>query len=114
MKRASILLVVLNGNLNEEGRVTGKIFEYLATGNIILGIGSKTSDCAKVINESHAGKMIGFDEQSHIEESVYDYFQQYLNGQLNDTLILDESRLRFTRENLTKDLGSMLDAMISE
>jgi len=49
MLSSDILLVVLNANGNEEHRLTGKVFEYMAAGKPILGIGSKTSDCARVV-----------------------------------------------------------------
>jgi glycosyltransferase involved in cell wall biosynthesis len=114
MKRASMLLVVLNNNLNEEGRVTGKIFEYLATGNQIIGIGSKTSDCANVIHESNAGQMIDFEDQSHMRTFITDCYDKFdPNGTYTD-IDLDESRARFTRENLTKSLAGMLDEMIKK
>lgn len=52
MLNADVLLVVLNANGNEEHRLTGKVFEYLAAEKPILGIGSATSDCARVVGRS--------------------------------------------------------------
>jgi hypothetical protein len=93
-----LLLVILNQNANEEGRVTGKIFEYVATGNRVLGIGSITSDCARVINESESGAMIAFQDEERIYEFIKQSFPCVTNEPLNPRV------MKYSRQSLTDAL----------
>jgi glycosyltransferase involved in cell wall biosynthesis len=105
MMQTQILLVILNQNANEEGRVTGKIFEYVATGNQVLGIGSPTSDCAKVIDNSASGKMISFTNKGRIKEAL---ISLQIQGRLSP---LNEQVMQYSRQNLTVELVRILDEM---
>jgi glycosyltransferase involved in cell wall biosynthesis len=101
-----VLMVILNQNANEEGRVTGKIFEYVATGNKVLGIGSPTSDCAKVIDSCLAGSMIGFKEKDSIKNFLKSSFPVELNKALNEKV------MKYSRKNLTGELIEILNSMV--
>jgi glycosyltransferase involved in cell wall biosynthesis len=98
MLTPQLLLVILNQNANEEGRVTGKIFEYVATGNRVLGIGSVTSDCARVINESESGAMIAFQDEERIYEFIKQSFPCITNEPLNPRV------MKYSRQSLTDSL----------
>jgi glycosyltransferase involved in cell wall biosynthesis len=98
MLTPQLLLVILNQNANEEGRVTGKIFEYVATGNRVLGIGSVTSDCARVINESESGAMIAFQD----EERIYEFIKQSFPCPVNEPL--NPRVMKYSRQSLTDSL----------
>jgi len=98
MLTPQLLLVILNQNANEEGRVTGKIFEYVATGNRVLGIGSVTSDCARVINESESGVMIAFQDEERIYEFIKQSFPCIINEPLNPKV------MKYSRQSLTDSL----------
>lgn len=106
MKAASVLLVILNQNSNEEGRVTGKIFEYLATGNAVLGIGSLTSDCARVIRESGAGRMVAFGDGPGMKHFLQEAFRGNWSGHTGGAPVM-----HFSRKHLTEDLVVLLDSL---
>ena len=73
-KNADLLLLVIPNIENSEGILTGKIFEYLASGNPIIGLGPKNGDAAKIIDQCKAGKFFSRNEQkeisAYIEEQV--------------------------------------------
>ena len=52
MIKARILLLIIPEIENNKGILTGKLFEYLATGNPILNIGPKDGDAATILNEN--------------------------------------------------------------
>ena len=108
MLQTQILLVILNQNANEEGRVTGKIFEYVATGNQVLGIGSPTSDCAKVIDTSGSGEMLSFSNSEGIKSVLLDLQGRGRKNPLN------ESVMGYSRQKLTQELVLILDEMIAK
>jgi glycosyltransferase involved in cell wall biosynthesis len=108
MLTPQLLLVILNQNANEEGRVTGKIFEYVATGNRVLGIGSVTSDCARVINESESGAMIAFQD----EEGIYEFIKQSFPCITNEPL--NPKVMKYSRLNLTNDLCAEVFAEVKK
>jgi len=56
MVDASILLLLLDKNFTMKGRMTGKIFEYLASETTVLGLGSLESDPVAILDEAEAGK----------------------------------------------------------
>jgi glycosyltransferase involved in cell wall biosynthesis len=105
MSMTSLLLVILNQNANEEGRVTGKIFEYVASRKPVLGLGSVTSDCARVIQDTKCGEMIAFNDKARIRSFILDAYEKRLSFTAAD------SAVRYSRQSLTRDLALTLDRL---
>lgn len=61
MINADILLLPLP-KLNATGVLSGKVFEYLATGNFILTIGEKNGDAADLIRTCASGEVYSYDD----------------------------------------------------
>jgi glycosyltransferase involved in cell wall biosynthesis len=105
MSMTSLLLVILNQNANEEGRVTGKIFEYVASRKPVLGLVSVTSDCARVIQDTKCGEMIAFNDKARIRSFILDAYEKRLSFTAAD------SAVRYSRQSLTRDLALTLDRL---
>jgi glycosyltransferase involved in cell wall biosynthesis len=60
--KADVLLLVIPDVPGNEGILTGKLFEYLATGKPILGVGPVEGDAARILNETGNGKMFGYSD----------------------------------------------------
>lgn len=102
---STILLLVIPDVNNGDGIVPGKLFEYLATKNCIISIGSLTSDVAKIITECHAGNT--FDRSD--KESISNYLTKIIQmNQANESLQINEKALsKYSRKfqaNLIKEL----------
>jgi glycosyltransferase involved in cell wall biosynthesis len=54
--QSTILLLVIPEVKNDKGILTGKLFEYLASGKPIICIGPKDGEAAEIISECDAGK----------------------------------------------------------
>ena len=106
MMQCKLLLLPLNRNSSEEGRVPGKIFEYLATGNYILGIGSPTGDSSRILRETKAGIMLSYDDKEGMRKVLADA----LNGTL-DVKGVPHGVDQFSRRNLTLQLVNLLDRL---
>ena len=105
MQKASLLAVFLNQNANEEGRVTGKIFEYLAARRPVIGVGSVTSDCAKVIDKTGIGEMCAFNDGQSMKELILKVYSHFKSG---DIELNAKGAEEFTRESTTRELISLL------
>lgn len=55
---SSLLVLVLTGYKDAEGYMPGKLFEYLATGLPVLGVGPEQGDAANLLREAGAGVML--------------------------------------------------------
>jgi glycosyltransferase involved in cell wall biosynthesis len=80
-KQADLLLLVIPNTEKPEGILTGKLFEYLATGSPIIGIGPPEGDASKIINECQAGRMFGRSEQDEMSKFILKQHQYFVKGQ---------------------------------
>ncbi len=79
MVSADLLLLVIPDVPYNSGILTGKLFEYLATGNTIIGIGPITGDASKIINDCAAGKMFDYNDLDSIVEFLKAAYTQWNN-----------------------------------
>ena len=56
-QNADLLLLVIPDVKKSDGITPGKLFEYMASGNQTIAIGSKESDVNRILNECSAGKI---------------------------------------------------------
>ncbi len=64
--RSSLLLLVIPEVENNEGILTGKFFEYLASRKPILAIGPVKGDLAAIIGETNSGKIFDYADETGI------------------------------------------------
>jgi glycosyltransferase involved in cell wall biosynthesis len=73
MHMADMLLLVIPDMVQNEGIITGKLFEYLAASRPILGIGPLNGDAARVLEKTGAGKMFSYDDHKNISAFILQY-----------------------------------------
>lgn len=100
---ADLLLLILTETKNAKGNIPGKLFEYLATGITILGIGDPMGDTAGIIKENEAGTVIAHHESRAIE----DFLCNQINIGIEDKRIKPVSQ--YSRKSLTQKLTKLLD-----
>ena len=61
MARSTLLLLLIEPFDKAEGMLTGKLYEYLASGRPVLGLGPPRGDAAELLIEAGAGRM--FDQR---------------------------------------------------
>ena len=105
---SQLLLLLINNTANAKGILTGKFFEYLASGRPILGVGPVDGDAAAVLKQTSAGVMVDFDDVEAAKLAIWEYYEQYRAGALQ----VDASSVeQFSRRNLTKELAGLLDGL---
>ncbi len=105
MAGADCLLMSVPRTRQAAGILTGKVFEYLASGPPILATGPVDSDPARLIREGSAGAMFDYDDHKGI--------RAFLDGQYTSGARPDMGRsdylAPFTRQKLAGDLARELN-----
>ena len=78
-KQVDLALLVIPDSPNNEGIITGKIFEYISRQLPVLGIGPLKGDAAFILNETNSGKMYNYDDQLGIAGFIEDQLMRRNN-----------------------------------
>jgi glycosyltransferase involved in cell wall biosynthesis len=104
---SSILLLAIAKTKENRGILSGKLFEYIAAGRPILGIGPPDGDAAAIIKECNAGNMFDYDDLA----GMTNYLQSLINQWKENPdfgFTEKENSKKYTRRNLTKQLFNEL------
>ena len=109
-QKSDALLLFINNTPNAKGVLTGKIFEYMASGRPILCIGPEDGDSARILSETRTGVTAGFDDKSKMKAVILDWMVKHTENQLvaNDT----EAVEKYSRRNLTKEFVKILNGLV--
>jgi glycosyltransferase involved in cell wall biosynthesis len=77
MISADLLLLLLNQAENAKGRIPGKFYEYLRSGNEILSLGPADSDVGAMLGELSAGRCIDYNDLQGIKLFLKNKFNQH-------------------------------------
>ncbi|CAN5621916.1 glycosyltransferase [soil metagenome] len=107
MQHAQLLLLTIESFGADRGMITGKMYEYLASGRPILGIGPADGDAAKLLHEASAGSMLGRDDVDGIAAFLLDQYQSWSRGRTTEGAKSAEVGA-LTRENQSRILAGHL------
>ena len=106
---SQVLLLLVNNAPNAMGILTGKLYEYLASGRPILCIGPEDGDAARLLQETNAGITVGFNDKEKAKEVVKSLYQRYLENNLpNNT---NNGIERYSRKALVGAYVKLLGAI---
>lgn len=104
-QRSRVLLLLVNNTKNAKGILTGKFFEYMASGAPILAIGPVDGDLAKIIHDTNSGLISGFDDEELLKKNIEAYFR-------GETITRNEVAIsKYSRQELTRTLCTLLDRL---
>ncbi|MES2513897.1 MAG: glycosyltransferase family 4 protein [Bacteroidota bacterium] len=106
MTQSPVLLLPLNNTPNNKGVLSGKLFEYLAAGRPIFGIGMPDGDAALILKETGAGTLCDFNDYEGTKIAISDLYQKYKSDQLSVNSVSIE---KYSRESCAKVYASLLD-----
>lgn len=102
MRESSAMLLIIPDHPSNSSIITGKIFEYLASGRPIICLGPKSGDAAGIIRENAAGETFGYGETGLISNFLYKL--------LNEKFVQNSSGIRlYSRKEITRRLSALLD-----
>jgi glycosyltransferase involved in cell wall biosynthesis len=108
---AHVLLLVINHTTNNASILTGKLFEYLASGRPILCIGPAEGDAAVIIREAGAGVVCDYADVHGVMDFLSEQYNHYLNG---GGQLKKADLSRFLRKSLTARLAALLEDLCAE
>jgi glycosyltransferase involved in cell wall biosynthesis len=106
---AQVLLLAINQVHSAKKILTGKVFEYLATGRPIISIGPKDGDAAMVLLETGCGQTFENTDELALENYILSLFKQFQTKK--DALLSDKSlekSKKYSRKTLSKALALYL------
>ena len=105
-KNADLLLLVIPNVKESEGILTGKLFEYLASGNPILGIGPENGDAAHILRECQCGDMFNRNQLPQIVDHLLTAFERFENHSIHS---VNESCVKlYSRQKQAEDIHQLI------
>ena len=106
MMESSVLLLVIPEYADNKSIVTGKLFEYIATGNRILGIGPVDGDMATIVSTCDAGGVAEYYDKAGIKSLI----NQFSDTSRQNVIKRNDSAVKeFSRQEITRKLAHLLD-----
>lgn len=80
VRSARTLLLPLNKADNAKGRIPGKLFECIRSGNPILCLGPDDSDVSKIIEDTNSGKSFNYGDADGIKKYILEQYNSFVSG----------------------------------
>ncbi len=109
-QRSSVLLLFLNNTPNVLGIIPGKLFEYLAARRPILIIGNSNGDSARIVTETNAGAICGFDEKEKMKATIKDFYTRWKKNELTVSAAAIE---KYSRKTIAQKFAVLLNEITS-
>ena len=109
-QRSSVLLLFLNNTPNVLGIIPGKLFEYLAARRPILVIGNSNGDSARIVTETNAGAICGFDEKEKMKATIKDFYTRWKKNELTVSAAAIE---KYSRKTIAQKFAVLLNEITS-
>ncbi len=111
MAQSPVLLLPLNNTPNNKGVLSGKLFEYLAAKRPIFGIGLPEGDAARILKETQAGNLFGFDDYNGMKQAVIELYEKYLSNNLS---VQSNSIDRYSRKSCAESYTALLNEISTD
>ncbi len=77
--KARFLILPTRKEPEAVGILTGKFFEYLATGRTILCFGPKNGELAVALRDTRSGEIFDWEDEQNLRKFILQKYQEYLN-----------------------------------
>jgi glycosyltransferase involved in cell wall biosynthesis len=108
MRQSTLLLLSINRVAGAEGIITGKLYEYVASGRPVLGLGPAEGDAARVLASSDAGRMLDCDDAAGVAEILRAHYASWKAGRPVEGAP-PERASRYSRRTQTGELAALLE-----
>jgi glycosyltransferase involved in cell wall biosynthesis len=106
LQHSDISLLLIPDVANNEGILTGKLFEYLAAENPIICIGPKHGNAAAIIEKCQAGKTFEKQDIEDITAYLTLLIKQFKD--LGSLKVNNQLHAQYSRRNLSKTMAEIL------
>lgn len=107
-KTAQVLLLPLRKEPEAAAILTGKFFEYLASGREILAFGPVDGDLAKALQETGSGTIVDFFDKEATRKEIDRLYANFCKGDAGENeKPLSDAVMRYSREYLTGEMTKL-------
>jgi hypothetical protein len=106
LQHSHISLLFIPDVVNNEGILTGKLFEYLAAENPIICIGPKNGNAAAIIEKCQAGQTFDKQDTDLISAYLKKLIAQFKNK--SSLKITNHLHAQYSRRNLSKTMAEII------
>ena len=106
---ASVLLLPQRKEPEYKSVLTGKIFEYMASGHPILGIGMTECAMSELLDETRSGRMIEWDDAEGMKDFIDTCWEKFRNDdRTSDTADISG----YSRRELTAKMARLMESLL--
>lgn len=87
------------------GIIPGKLFEYMASGRPILGVGPKNWEVSNLVAQTKTGAIFEYTSHADLKNVLLNWFHQYKERELNVSSVYVEN---YSRRELTRQLAEYI------
>jgi len=109
---ASVLLLPINRVMGSAGIVTGKIYEYLASGRPILALGEPGGEADNLLTEAGAGSLLDYEDAEAVEQAIGQAYAAWERGEAVSGAS-PERLASYSRKSQAAALASLLDRVVA-
>lgn len=108
-KNASLLILPLRKEPEYRATLPGKLFEYIAAGKPILGIGQTDGAMAMILNSTKTGVVFEWNDTESVARYIEFCWKRFREGTLE---VSPENISQFSRRELTKKMVALFDTLL--
>lgn len=112
MISADALLLVVNRTAGAEGILTGKVYEYVASGRTVLGLGPVDGEADRVLREAKAGEMIDWSDVGRVADALLTLYGAWEDGRPVAGATPGSART-FSGAARSRELAALLEDLVS-
>jgi hypothetical protein len=112
MRSSSVLLFIIPKANKNEGILTGKLFDYLASDTAFLSIGPPRGNAAAILENVSAGPMLDYNDYSGIRNRIIDLYQAWKDKKLKDHSANQDKVRKYNRKKITEYAAQLLDELV--
>lgn len=113
MRNAHLLLLPINRTEGAERILTGKLFEYVASGTPVLALGPEGSEVGAILQETGAGALMHWDDRDHIAAFILDLYARWERGGMERASPeLTPAREALSRQAQARALAEVLQSVV--
>ena len=110
MIESSALLFPIPQAPNNKEILTGKIFEYLASGTPLISIGPPDGDAANILRSLNRAEMLDYQEKEGIKKRISSLFETWLDERRTQRLPVENVKA-YSRMGLTGKLAKSFESL---
>lgn len=109
MMNSSVLLFIIPKTTGNHLILTGKLFEYLATGTPLLSIGPVDGNASAIISECEHAPMMDYTDKAAIKKEINRLYNNWKTD--SEEVILNEQVKTYSRKGQTEKLAKIIQSL---